>query len=821
MILDHGLAGSGEVVVLPPRRIAARMLARRVALERGGSAGGEVGYQVRFERVAGSGTRIRYVTEGILLREMMGDPELRGVGAIVFDEFHERHLYGDITLAKALDLQEGARPDLKLVVMSATLEAAGLREYLGGCPLVEARGRTFPVEVRHAPPRAGLDKGVPEQVARACRDLFASGHQGDVLVFLAGAFEIRKTIEILKARGWTGGRDVFPLYGELPPAQQDAAVAPGGRSKIVVATNVAETSLTIEGVTAVVDSGLARVAAFDPVRGINTLTIEKISRASADQRAGRAGRTAPGVAIRLWSERDHQARPAQESPEVQRLDLAEVVLTLKVADGGDLREFRWFEKPDEASLARAEALLAALGAVDRESGEVTETGRVLARFPLHPRHARVLVEGAAYGCLHEAALCVALTQGRPVFFKRRAGGRGGGGRDAIAGPEAFALKGDRSDFAPQVRAWQFAASKRFAPSACGELGINAGAAREAGSLFRQLLACTRSAGLAQGTSDAHADQGSFPAGTDPEAMGKALLAGFPDHVALRHSAATSACAVVDGRRGRVAEGSVVRDARLLVAAQITEVEGREVTVILSDVTAVEDRWLEELFPGEFQAGEEVEFDPQARRVVARQQRKFRDLVLESRERGEPDPERAAALLAREVVAGNLVLKRWDHSVDQWIARVNCLARWMPELEMPAVGTDDREFLIQQVCLGAKSYREIKDRDPWPALRSWLSAPQRAALESFAPERVTLPNGRTPKVVYAEDGEPKVSLVLQQLYDITRNPTVADGRVTVLVELLGPNHRPVQTTADLGTFWKTSYAEVRKQLAGRYPKHEWR
>ena len=364
MLLDHGLLGTGQVVILQPRRLATRLLATRVARERNGEPGGEVGYQIRFENVTGADTRIRFVTEGVLLRQMIQDPELPGVSALIFDEFHERHLYGDITLGRALDLQEQARPDLKVLVMSATLAVSQLEGYLKPCRVIESQGRTFPVEIEFAARPAYLDRRpVWDQAAEAFSGFVRSGGAGDVLVFMPGGFEISQTIEAIRGCAESRGFILLPLHGELPPRDQDAAVARYERRKVVVATNVAETSLTIDGIRCVIDSGLARIPRYDTYRGINTLLIEKISRAAADQRAGRAGRTAPGVCLRLWSQEEHAHRPQQEVPEVKRLDLAEVVLALKAAGVDDLRRFRWLEPPEAQALAHAEELLADLGAL--------------------------------------------------------------------------------------------------------------------------------------------------------------------------------------------------------------------------------------------------------------------------------------------------------------------------------------------------------------------------------------------------------------------------------------------------------------------------
>src|SRR5436190_13726663 len=358
MLRDNGLLGEGQVVILQPRRLATRLLASRVAWERKVELGREVGYQIRFENVTSRETRIRFVTEGVLLRQMVEDPRLLGVSALIFDEFHERHLYGDITLAQALDLQEQARPDLQIVVMSATLEAARLEEYLKPCRVIASQGRMFPVEIKFAGEPGYVDKRpIWDQAGEVFGNFVRSGGEGDVLVFMPGSFEISQTIEAIRHTDESRGFILLPLHGELPPRDQDAAVARHEKRKVVVATNVAETSLTIDGIRCVIDSGLARIPRYDPYRGINTLLIEKISRASADQRAGRAGRTAPGTCLRLWSSEEHAHRPQQELPEIKRLDLAEVVLTLKAAGVENLRKFHWLEAPEEQALAHAEELL--------------------------------------------------------------------------------------------------------------------------------------------------------------------------------------------------------------------------------------------------------------------------------------------------------------------------------------------------------------------------------------------------------------------------------------------------------------------------------
>jgi ATP-dependent helicase HrpB len=799
MLVDAGLAGDGGlVIVLQPRRIAARMLAARVASERGGRPGGEVGYQIRLDNVSSDRTRILYVTEGILLRRMLADPTLRGVAAVVFDEFHERHLFGDLSLARALDLQETKRPDLKLIVMSATLHGAVLAEYLAPCEVLESEGRTFPVDIEFLAREPG-DEPVWEHAAEAVAKAFPST-PGNALVFMPGAYEIQRTMQAIQHRL---GADVpvLPLHGELPPDQQDVAVAAGGARRVIVSTNVAETSLTIQDVTLVVDSGLARVARFDAHRGINTLYIEKISHASADQRAGRAGRTAPGRCLRLWTLRDHERRAPSELPEIKRLDLAETVLTLKAAGVDDLRTFRWLEPPDARALERAETLLHDLGAIG--DGGITPVGRRMLSFPVHPRYARMFLAAEELGCVRAAALIAAITQSRGMLLRADK-------RTEEQREDAFGT--GISDFQILMRAWAWADRQGYRVDACRRLAVHADAARQVGKLFDQFLDIAAKERL---------EVTARPA--EDSAIARCVLAGFADQVARRRSMGTLLCDIVHGRRGQLARNSVAQGSRLLVAAEINDIEGRggEAQVMLNLATEIEEAWLREWFPGDFSETAEVVFDNTQNRVVVRTAKVFRDLVLESRDRdAEPSPE-ASACLAREVIEGNLVLREWDDATEQWITRVNRLAQWMPDLGLPAITAADRELLVHEVCEGATSYRDIKDKPVRETVRRWLSTAQQHQLEKFAPERVDLPGGRKAKVTYSPDADPFIAARIQDLYGLQSSLRIAGGRVPLTIQVLAPNMRPVQVTTDLANFWVEAYPKLKQQLSRKYPKHEWR
>jgi ATP-dependent helicase HrpB len=847
MLLKHGLLGDGQCVILQPRRLAARLLASRVARELGVELGHEVGYQVRFENCVSVATRIKFETEGILLRQLIQDLTLRGVRAVIFDEFHERHLYGDVTLARALDIQEQHRPDLLIAVMSATLEADELEKYLSerrsptrrdpgksqlarsepgapACSVLTSQGRAFPVEIEYLPRRLGANPPPPWELAADAFSRFVnSGGQGDVLVFMPGGFEISQTITAIRNLPESRGYLALPLHGELSPRDQDAAVARYDQPKVVVATNVAETSITIDGVRLVIDSGLARIPRYDANRGINTLLIEKISKASSDQRAGRAGRTAPGRCLRLWSRAEHDERAPQELPEIKRLDLAEVVLTLKAAGVEDLRTFRWLEKPDEISLTHAEELLLDLGALrDRRRQEadapktetvglitsaatITEVGRKMLAFPVHPRYSRMLLAAQEYGCVHQACLLAALTQGRELLL------RGGGkevrdDRDDLIGGKAS------SDFWILMRAWNFALKNQFRLDACRRLGIHTVTAKQVGPLFEQFLRIARDEGL-----------DTQPREVQDEALQKCILIGFSDRVARRLDQGTLRCELVHGRRGVLARESVVQQSPLFVAAEIREIGGRdnEVNTILSLATAIELDWLKELFPEDLKSEVRLQFDAQARRVMAAELLRFRDLALAARRLEPPPAEAAARLLASEINAGRLPLPNWDHPVEQWLLRLRLLCQHCPELRLPPISDEDKQHLIEQLCQGAVSYKDIKEREVKPVVMSWLSPAQRELLDQHAPERLTLTNGRTPKVNYESGKSPFISLRTQELYGVTQTPKIALGRVPVVVHILTPGMKPIQVTQDLANFWREHYPKIKAELHRKYPKHEWR
>jgi ATP-dependent helicase HrpB len=805
MLLDSGFLRNGQATVLQPRRLPTRMLAAWVARSRGVKLGSEVGYQMRLDNVTSATTRICYLTEGVLLRRMLADPNIAGISAIVFDEFHERHLFGDITLARALQIQSTTRPDLIILVMSATLDVAAVQNYLRPCALLSSEGRTYPVTVEYLA-KPAREISVWDLAVRELEILLRAHPQGDVLVFMPGAYEIMRTVRA--ARDALGRQFlIFPLHGELPPDEQDAAIARYDRRKIIVATNVAQTSLTIDGVRLVVDSGLARVPRYDSYRGINTLLIEKISRAAADQRAGRAGRTAPGHCLRLWSAHEQNARPTQELPEVKRLDLSEVILTLKASEVNDLTTFPWLETPDPLALKRAETLLADLGAIDQIAGTINELGRRMIAFPVHPRYARMLLAAQEYDCVRPVALIAALTQGRDLLIRAQA-------KEIDDGRGALFDDATDSDFVVLMRAWKYAQRNGYDDERCRRMGIHAQAARQIGLLFEQFL----SIAAAEGFDIRHKP-------VAPEAVQRCVLLGFSDHVAKRLNPGSPRCELTHGRRGVLARESVVK-APIFVVSEAREVEkgaakDRTLTVVLNLATAIQEEWLRELFADDFTESGVVVYDPAQRRVIVRNQVRFRDLVLREKLSDKPPGDEAAAILAREVAAGRCQLENWNEAVEQWILRVNRLREWMPELELPAIEETDRLSMREHICHGALSYNEVEGRPVLPLVKSWLSRTQQKWIEEYAPERIQLPGGRTVKVAYSADRPPTIAARIQDLYGIKNALWIASRRVVLRIEVLAPSNRPVQVTDNLSVFWNETYPKLKHELRRRYPKHEWR
>ena len=794
-LLDAGLAFEKQIVVLEPRRIAARAAAEFVARQRGGIVGAEIGYRVRFEQRGGESTRLWFVTEGVFSRSLTRDPYLEEIGIVVLDEFHERHLQGDVALGVVRELQETVRPELKLVVMSATLDTAKVAAFLAGAPVVTSEGRVFPVEIEHAsePSRVRLSARVAAALARELR----LAPRGDVMVFLPGAAAIRETAEAIAPLAAEHGLDVVPLHGNLPLDRQRRAIERGPRRKVVLSTNVAETALTIEGVTTVIDSGLAREARFEPRHGVNRLQEVRISRSAAEQRAGRAGRTGPGRCLRLWTAAEHAERKERELPEVLRLDLSAVALELRGWGIRELSSFPWLDPPREGTLESADRLLTLLGAIDR-TGAVTDAGRRMLDVSAPPRLARMLLEAERRGVAENGALVAALASERDILFERRALGRRDEGQWAVG----------RSDLALRLDLFREAERRHFDDDRCRAIGVYAGAARAVDRARRQLAAAL--ARRPQTSSSPH-----------EEALLRCVLAGFPDRVARRRQAGSPRAVMVGGAGVALDPSSVVRDAELFVAVDLEAGPRRkhaEARVRLA--SAVERAWLDELFPHAVSAVREVVFDAAAQRVVERVREVYEDLVLDETVGYEVDRALGAARLAEAARGDPAKVFPLGRGGESFLERVAFLGGAMPELDL----TTDTESLlaaaIDAVAAGKLGFGELRRADLTGALRALLTPRQLRALDREAPERLRLPSGREARLVYQRGKPPMLAARIQDLFGLAATPRVAAGRVPVVLHILAPNNRPVQVTEDLASFWRRTYPELRKQLRGRYPKHAW-
>jgi ATP-dependent helicase HrpB len=739
------LVADGPCFLLQPRRVAARSIARRIADEQGWTPGREVGWQVRFERRFGPETRLLVATEGVLTRRLQSDPLLAAFRTIVLDEFHERSLHADLALAFARQAWR-ARDDLRVLVMSATLEAGPVSRFLDDCPVIDVPGRPHPIEVRYEP-RTPLVAAVRSALAKP------GGH---VLCFLPGAPEIRRVQAEL---GEVAGARVLPLHGTLPSEQQDLALAPSGERKVILATNVAETSLTVEGVTDVIDSGQHKVLRYDPSRALDRLELERIPADSAEQRAGRAGRTGPGRVLRLWDGRD-RLRPRRE-PEIERVDLAGPLLEV-LAWGGDAAGFEWFEAPPPEALAAAMGLLERLGAAS--GGRLTPGGEAMHRLPLHPRLARVLL--AAGGGPRAAAACAVLGEGwRPAF----AGDPPTTDSDVLSA-------GDRLHEAPPAvkaaaRELETILSSRDAPSGRAPRDPQpAGTADPSGPGRQESLRMT-----------------------GEEALLRALLAGFPDRVARRREPGSSRLVQCSGQGALLGRESGVRNAELLLALEVTGgVAGAASEPVVRVASRVEREWLDGV------RTEVVHRFDEASSSVRAFARDWYDRLLLGERAVPPDPEAAAGVLVEGLERRGL-----GEAAERLRRRLRVAG-----LEA------DLHAAVVAACRGRTGLPDLGGPE------AWLDEGTRSRVDRLAPERLALPSGRTTALDYREDGSVVAAAKLQELFGLGETPRVGGGRVPVVFELLAPNGRPVQTTRDLRSFWERTYPEVRRELRGRYPRHPW-
>lgn len=779
----------GEIIVLEPRRLAARLAARRVAEELGQRLGETVGYTVRFEDVSSARTRIRFVTEGVLTRRLLADPDLSGVSAVVLDEFHERHLQGDVALALLRRLQRSTRPDLRLVVMSATLDAEPIADFLA-CPRVRSEGKRFEVAIEHQDGED--DRKLELKVASAVRTLLRDGLDGHVLVFLPGAAEIRHATQACEKLASEHDLALFPLHGDLSPAEQDRAVGPSTRRKLILSTNVAESSVTIDDVAAVIDAGLVRVARHAAWSGLPTLAIERTSRASAIQRAGRAGRTREGRAIRLYTRLDFDARPEHDAPEIHRVDLSQTILELRAAG---VSRLEWLDEPKNQALSAAETLLNRLGAVDA-SFALTPIGRRMLAFPLHPRQARLLVEAERRGVEHDGALLAALIGERDVRVSSKA--RFGEARD-----QSNDVATERSDLLGMLDRYREAEASGFAAHALRAIGLDPGAIRHVTRAHAQLERITRKKEIS-------AKEPPIGVAYD-EALLLSVLAGFPDRVARRKRQGSRELALAEGGSAELAETSAVRDAPWMVCVSAEIAFGK---TRVRAASGIEPEWLIDLFEDRIREVADVSFDEAKRAVVGSSKMLYESLAIaESPGFDEKDP-RVSEILFEAAKARGFGTFAPEGALDRWLMRVRFAATQDPKIEAPS---DARvEEVVRATCIGKKSFEELERANVLEELRAMVGA--YARIDELAPESVTLASGRRASVTYEAEKPPWIASYLQDFLGTKTNP--AAGRVPLVLHLLAPNKRAVQITTDLAGFWERHYPTLRKELMRKYPRHPW-
>ena len=769
-----------KILMLEPRRIAARAVAGRMAELLGESVGRSVGFRTRLETRVGRETRIEVVTEGILTRMLQSDSALPGVGCVIFDEFHERSLNADLGLALCIETQTALREDLRLLVMSATLDMQPIAKLLGDAPIVAARGRSFEVTTHYVARRAEIYLEL--QTAQVVRAALRT-HDGDILCFLPGAAEIRRVQRTLEEAGLDEGTRVLPLFGELSAAAQDAALAPApsGKRKIVLATSIAETSLTIPGIRVVVDAGMRRYAEFDPVTGMSRLVTAKVSQAAADQRRGRAGRVSDGHCYRLWSEGMQASLMPQTPPEILHADLAPLALELACWGSVDAAGLAWLDPPPPAPLAQARDLLRRLEAIDA-AARITPHGRALAKVGAHPRLAHMLVKAGELGAPRLACDLAAILSERDIL---RAGM---GARDADLRLRVAVLLGDARELPSGMTADARAVAQ---------------AARNSANWQRELVR-----GKDRGDPD--------------ECTGILLAWAYPDRIAKARGDA-GRYLLANGRGAYFAEPQPLAKSEFIVAAELDGTE-REARIFLAAPVGLQD--LERYFAAQITEHSEIIWDDREQAIRAQRERRLGALLLESSEIRNPDPE----ALQRAALAGLKLLGvaglPWTKELRQWQARVILMQRhdvpgpeaW-PDLSDAALDAALHEWAAPWIS-GVTRRDHFARMDLGNALRGRMSYAQSAILEREAPTHFIVPSGSRIPIDYLDGETPTLSVRLQEMFGLSQTPAIAGGRLALLLKLLSPAHRPVQITRDLVSFWNRGYHEVKKDLKGRYPKHYW-
>jgi ATP-dependent helicase HrpB len=801
-VLSSGLLGQGQLLMLEPRRLAARASALRIAELLGEPVGRTVGYQIRFESRQCPQTRILVVTEGILTQKLIADPLLEGISCVVLDEFHERSVHLDLALACVRELLE-ARGDLRLLVMSATLDVGELSRYLGDAPTVSSKGRLFPLQVTYLGRKE--NRSLTVSTASACGLAMKNDPEGgDLLVFLPGAGEIRRLEEHLGETRLPDAPLIQPLFGALPKEVQDQVLRPGARRRIVLATNIAETSLTLPNITCVVDTGLVKILRHDPRTGMDGLVLSRIGRKNAVQRAGRAGRTGPGRVYRLWTEVQHRQLLDELPPEITRVDLAPVLLLLLALNPGDPRQFPFFDPPKISAIENGLDLLTKLGLLEARAFCLTPLGKKLARLPVHPRIGAMLQMAVDSGFAELGALYGALLQEPDILADSQHSDRTG-------------FKWDEDcDMASRAALLDAFEGRGGTARAARYAGLRVSSTRQVVRAKTQLLSLCRRF---------------WPGAPDPALeitasdKRRLLLSGFGDRVCRRRKPDSADGVMVGGRGVRLADGSQVSSGSLFVALDADAgKKGAHSVSLVRRASRIELDDLRALFPGRLVVRNSARFDREKKVVTPVEQLLFDDLVVDERPSSKVAPEEVARVLAEAASRSFTEIFRPGRELAALIQRIGFAAGIYPQLVWPDVSEPGLGALLPRLALGRRSFDELLKIDWQEALWAELGFEERRVLREQIPEQLEIPSGRKARVDYSavetNGGYPILAAKIQEFFGITHPPRMAEDRVPLLLHLLAPNGRPAQITSDLAGFWKNGYPQVRKELRARYPKHPW-
>ncbi len=797
-LMNVPMFSSGKIYLLQPRRIAAKSVSERIAWEQGSRIGQRIGYQVRFDAKVSSDTKLIVATEGILLRRLQVDAAISDTHVVLLDEFHERTLDSDLLLGMLRRVQQALRDDLKIVIMSATIDAAWIQEQLDGAPVVRVASPHFPVAIRYTVART--NENIVDRMLETIL-MAADQQKGDILAFLPGKGEIQRCYNALMQSPLSQDIEVMQLFGGMPLDEQAKAIEPSSHRRIVLATNVAETSLTIEGIRIVIDSGLARVMRYSSAVGLDRLSLENISQASATQRAGRAGRVAPGVCYRLWSEASERARSLFLEPEIRRVDIVSAILQLYAWGEGDSQDFPWLETPRPESVSKAKYLLTQLGAT--RDGRITEIGKAMSLLPTHPRLARMLIASFEAGCLERICLLAAMLSERDPFDRRE---------------PLSPSTGHHSMQTHPTRRWdsdcveKLLAIEHFLDGGPGDTPFGAlhrNGVRSICHAAQQLQ--DQCISVLKGTTLRRERQRN----DTPESIMKAMLFGYPDRVAKRRAVGKPQGLMVGGKGVVISPQSGVTQSDYFLCIELDAGVG---DAMVRQASRIDLDWL----PRDLvTTHDELYFHPSQKQVVARRHVRWQDLVLNETPTTISNSEQCAAILYEAAI------KNWeqafpvdDERVQGLVDRVNCLRLWLPILELPELGETFIHDVAMELCQNRRSFKELREA-PWiDWIQSRFTSSQWQAIEKEAPAKIQVPSGSWIKIQYAIGKPPTMAVKIQEVFSLKATPRIAMGRVPVLLHLLSPNMRPQQITDDLASFWANGYPIVKKELKRRYPKHSW-